>query len=80
MTQNEWLLVYLVFSAAAMICVAVFGYFVAQFLFELHASKIQSPATPHGGRSRSGPVWEVNSDRDEREEAQGDGDEASWGI
>lgn len=73
MTHDEWLLMYLVFSGAAMICVAILGYFVAQLFSEIHASKIQSSTTPDGSRSRSGPVWEVHSDWDGCEETEGDG-------
>lgn len=68
---------YLFCSVWAMICVAIFGYFMAQMWVEAtDASKIQSSTTPDGSGSRPGPVWEVHSDWDEREETRGDGEEA----
>lgn len=76
MPDSQFLLgiIYLFLSSSAMICVAVFGYFMAQVFFEIHASKIQSSTAPDGGRSRTGPVWEINRDWDGSEETQRDGD------
>ena len=71
------LAVFALYSIVLMICIAVFGYAVAQLFSEIcHASKKQSPTTPDGGRSRPGPVWEVNQDWDGSEETGRDGEEA----
>jgi hypothetical protein len=69
MTPDEWALIYFVFSSLAMICVAILGYSVAQLFAEIHASKKPSATTVVRSRSRPGPVWEVNQDGDECEEA-----------